>query len=300
MPPASPAPLIIATRLTRLLALLVTLASLTPGCSAAADPSAPAPIRVAAAADLTRALDELGRRFEAETGHALTFTFGSTGLLAHQLREGAPFDLFFAASRPFADAVVGAGACDPSTVAPYALGRLALWSRARPDRTPPSSLAELADPQRFRRIAIANPEHAPYGVAAREALTHAGLLEAVSSRLVLGDNVRQALQFAETGNADAAIVALALVIDDRTHPWTLIDEATHGPIEQTLVVCHRGQNRAGALAFARYVTSATGRALLDRYGFGLPGASGSAYDRDDAQPRDPPRASPPAQSTTAP
>jgi molybdate transport system substrate-binding protein len=231
--------------------------------------TADAPVRVGAASDLTAAFEELGRAFEAETGRAVTFSFGSSGLLAQQIRHGAPFDLFAAANVMFVNEVVAAGACDAATVAPYALGRIAIWTRAG-GATPPASLAELAE-ARFTRIAIANPEHAPYGRAAREALEAVGAWAAVEPRLVLGENVRQTLQFAETGNVEAAIVALALVIRDRVNPWLLVEESLHQPLEQALVVCTGGAGRAGGEAFAAFVASPRGRAVMRSYGFGLPG-----------------------------
>ncbi|MFN7135089.1 MAG: molybdate ABC transporter substrate-binding protein [Myxococcales bacterium] len=228
-----------------------------------------APVRVAAAADLTDAFTALGPGFEAASGQKVTFTFGSTGLLAKQLREGAPFDVFAAANVSFVDEVVKAGACDGATRAPYARGRVAVWTR-RDGAAPPRRLEELTD-ARFKRIAIANPEHAPYGQAARDALRQAGVWDEVAPRLVFGENVRQTLQLAETGNAEAAIVALALVVNDREHPWLLVDEALHPPIDQALVVCTRGANRAGGEAFAAFVASDAGRATMRRFGFLLPG-----------------------------
>jgi molybdate transport system substrate-binding protein len=251
-------------------ALLLLLAATFAGCKreVAAGASA-APIVVAAAADLTDAFGELGRVFEQETGRKVTFSFGSTGLLAKQLSEGAPYDVFAAANTSFVDDVVAAGACDGASKAPYGRGRLVVWTR-QGGVVAPRTLEELTSP-RFQRIAIANPEHAPYGKAAREALQHAGLWASLAPRLVLGENVRQTLQFAESGNADAAIIALALVAGDTDNPRLAIDETWHRPIEQTLVVCTRGQNRVGGGAFAAFVNSAAGRALMRQYGFLLPG-----------------------------
>lgn len=228
-----------------------------------------APVRVAAAADLMLAFEELGRDFERQTGQPVVFSFGSTGLLAKQLREGAPFDLFAAANVSFVDEVVAAGACDGATRRPYATGRIAMWSK-RGGVAPPATVAELAD-ARFTRVAIANPEHAPYGQAARQALEHAGVWRALEPRLVLGENVRQTFQFAQTGNVDVAIVALALVVSDRENPWSLIDAGMHRPIEQALAVCTHGANRDGGAAFSRFVSSEHGRSVMRRYGFLLPG-----------------------------
>lgn len=250
---------------------LQIIATLALGCSSGCKQAVPAtqPVRVAAAADLTAAFEALGRNFEAQTGKTVTFSFGSTGLLARQLREGAPFDVFAAANVSFVDEVVAAGACDGATKIPYARGRIAMWL-SDSNAKAPASIAELAE-ARFVKIAIANPEHAPYGAAAREALQRVGAWEAVQPRLVYGENVRQTLQLAETGNADVAIVALALVIKHRTGAWTLVDDSLHAPIDQALVVCRHGQDAAGGQAFAQYVSSPPGRTIMREYGFVLPG-----------------------------
>ena len=246
----------------------LVLAAVCLACACGADTEAP-PVRVAAAADLTDAFEAVGRAFTARTGHAVTFSFGSTGMLAAQIREGAPFDVFAAANVSFVDAVVAAGVCDGATKTPYARGRIAIWSR-RSGVAPARTLADLAD-ARFARVAIANPAHAPYGIAARDALVRAGVYETVAPRLVLGENVRQTLQFAQTGNVEAAIVALALVVNDRDDPWVVIAEDAHAPIDQALVVCRRGDRREGGDAFARFVASEEGRVIMRRYGFLLPG-----------------------------
>lgn len=229
----------------------------------------PAEVRVTAAADLSLAFTEIGQLYEQRTGQKVTFSFGSTGMAAKQLREGAPFDLFAAANVSYVDEVVSAGACDGATKAPYARGRVAVWTK-QGGVAHPRAFTDLAG-ARFKRIAIANPEHAPYGKAARQALEGAGIFSAVESRLVLGENVRQTLQFAESGNVDAAIVALSIIIKDDVNTWTIIDESLHQPIEQALVVCNRGKNRDGGHAFARFVNSEAGRTIMRRYGFLLPG-----------------------------
>jgi molybdate transport system substrate-binding protein len=253
--------------------LLVSLSvGVIVACGRGPDATSRAPIRVAAASDLSLAFEELGRLFERETGQPVVFSFGSTGLLAKQLREGAPFDLFAAANVSFVDTVVSGGNCDGDTKAPYGRGRIAMWSRAG-KRIIPTRLEDLTD-ERFVHIAIANPEHAPYGQAAKEAMQSVDIWERVQPRLVFGENVRQALQFAETGNAEVAIVALSLVIadiKDEKNPWTLIDESLHRPIDQALVVCNRGHDKEGGAAFARFVNSQSGRQVMRRYGFLLPG-----------------------------
>lgn len=228
------------------------------------------PLRVAAAADLALAFEELGKDFERQTGRRVDFTFGSTGLLERQIEEGAPFDVFAAANVSYADAAVKAGACDGATKRLYAQGRLALW--VKDAASLPKSLAELTSP-RFSKIAIANPEHAPYGKAAEESLAKAGVLGAVKNRLVFGDNVQQTLMFAQTGNVEVAIVALSLALKSGGAHLP-IDPTLHVPIDQALVACtHRrptGKPRE-ARAFIDFLSSPPARATMRRHGFLLPG-----------------------------
>src|ERR1044071_3039862 len=181
-----------------------TPATTTTPASAATAPKIDGALKVAAASDLTFAFKDLGAAYEKKTGQKVEFSFGSTGLLAKQLAEGAPFDVFAAANVSFIDDVVKAGACDASTKSDYAIGRLAMWAPNDPKVAPPATLNDLTD-KRFVKIAIANPEHAPYGKAAVEAMTAAGIYDAVKSKLVYGENVSQTLQFAQSGNAEVAM-----------------------------------------------------------------------------------------------
>ncbi|MCU0675063.1 MAG: molybdate ABC transporter substrate-binding protein [Myxococcota bacterium] len=222
-------------------------------------------VHVAAASSVTGAFEELGRAFHARTGTSVRFVFGASGSLAQQLDAGAPFDVFAAADEASVARVVQSGACDRSTAGEYARGRLVVWTRDGVEA--PRTLAELADP-RFARLALASPEHAPYGSAARDALRRAGLWATVEPRVVYAENIRQALQFAETGNVDAAFAARSLVIDD-ARPHLLVDEAMHAPIVQSLVVCRRGARREDGRAFADFVRSAEGAAILRRFGFAV-------------------------------
>ncbi|HEV2132118.1 MAG TPA: molybdate ABC transporter substrate-binding protein [Longimicrobiaceae bacterium] len=245
--------------------LVLCLLALPTGCGFRS--SAPPEIVVAAASDLTFAFRELGERFEEETGTRVVFTFGSSGQLAQQILHGAPVDLFASANLRFVDELQGAGRLVPGTRAVYARGYLVLWTRADAIRVPERT-EELAQPE-FRRIAIANPQHAPYGVAAREALQSARLWEALQPRLVYGENIRQTLQFAESGNADVAIVALALALATEGR-WTQVPEQLHQPLDQALAVVRGSANEAAARRFAALVTGEEGRAVLRRYGFGIP------------------------------
>lgn len=237
-------------------------------CGGETPSAAPKPVHVAAASSLMGAFEELGRAFHERSGTSVRFVFGATGSLAQQLEAGAPFDVFAAADEASVERLVERGACDASTAGPYARGRLVLWTRAGVE--PPRTLAELTGP-RFSRLALASPDHAPYGLAARQSLQHTNLWSTVEPRVVYAENIRQALQFAETGNVDAAFVARSLVIDD-PHPHLLVDESMHAPITQSLVVCRRGARREAGVAFADFVRSNEGAAILRR--FGLTPASG--------------------------
>ena len=242
---------------------LLLAATLTASCQS---PSAAVqePIQVAAASDLSNAFPELGKLFEARTGRKVTFSFAASGALAQQIAQGAPFDLFAAASASLVDDAVRAGACDGASKAPYARGHLSAWTKRGGPRL--TSLADLLQAE-IRHVAIANPEHAPYGRAARQALTRAGLWPELESKVVQADNVRQALQFAQTGNADVALVARSLVMDADDGRRLDIESSLHDPIEQALVLCRRGKNIEGARAFAALIESVDGQAVLQRYGF---------------------------------
>ncbi len=232
--------------------------------------SGDAPIKVGAASDLAFAFKDVGRAFEHKTGKQVTFTFGSTGQLAKQISEGAPYDVFAAANVSFVDEVVKAGACDPDTQAMYARGRIVIWSKPSSGIAAAKAVTELTD-ARFVKIAIANPEHAPYGRAAKEALESAGVWDAVKPKIVYGENIQQTLQFARTGNVEAAIAALSLAMVTEDGTYHVIDDALHRPIDQALVVCKRGANPPVARDFAAFVSSPEGRAIMKRYGFLLPG-----------------------------
>lgn len=233
------------------------------------------PLRVAAAADLALAFKEVGAAYQKKTGDKVIFSFGSTGLLEKQIAEGAPFDLFAAANVSFADDAIKSGACTAAGKQLYARGRIVVWWRRDAKVSPPRTIADLAD-KRFVKVAIANPAHAPYGQAARQALQKAGVWPQTSSKLVFGENVQQTLQFAQSGNAEAAIVALSLaVIADGG--YLLIPESLHRPIDQELVVCGKDPARmARARAFAAFVNAPAGRAIMKRYGFLLPGETHTA------------------------
>lgn len=221
-------------------------------------------VRVAAAADLTRAFEELGKAFEAKTRIRPLFTFDSSGSLAQRIDQGAPFFLFASASKQFVDEVVAHGGCDASSVQSYARGHIVVWVADGIEA--PKSLGELAEP-RFKRVAIANPETAPYGKAAKQALQRAGVWDKLAGRVKYGENIQATMQFAKTGAVDAAIVARSLAVATDGGASLAIDEALHEPIDQQLVLCGSGQEAEAARQLAGYIASPEGHEVMTRYGF---------------------------------
>jgi len=224
-------------------------------------------VRVAAASDLARAFEELGKAFEAKTHIRPVFSFDSSGLLAKRIDQGAPYYLFASAGKQFVDDVVANGKCDAATMRPYARGRIVVWCPSGVQA--PTQLAELADP-RFRRIAIANPEHAPYGAAAKQALEKAGIWDKLADRVKYGENVQATMQFAKTGAVDAAIVALSLAVVTDGGAFLPIDQSQYDPLDQQLVVCGNGEEADAAHQLADFINSPEGREVMTRYGFLLP------------------------------
>jgi molybdate transport system substrate-binding protein len=248
--------------ISTLLALLVFFA---PNQGAAAQPQRE--LIVAAAADLVLAFREIMPHFEQQHQAKVTLTFGSTGQLAQQIQHGAPVDVFFSASMAFVEDLRAKGAVLTDSMEPYAQGRIVLAThRSR------QALASVKDLTRedVRRIAIANPTHAPYGMAAREALVSTGVWDQVQPKLVYGENIRQALQFLETQNVDAAIISLSLA-DGPDIRFTLIDPSLHRPIVQAAAVTSRSRHSDLARAFIRFVNGPQGRPIMKRFGFLLPG-----------------------------
>ena len=237
-----------------------------PADGSALDPDA---LLVLAASDLVPAFQELAPIFEERTGTPVDLVFGSTGNLAAQIRHGAPADLFFAADERFLDDLVERGRIDGDTRRVYAVGRLVVTVPT--NRPLPHQLVELGD-DGYTTVAIANPEHAPYGRAARQALESVGIWEMLPDRIVFGENIAHTLRFVETGNVDAAVVALSLVqdSDQKTRPHLLVDGALHEPLVQAAGVTTDAPRPEAARAFLDFVTAPEGQALLERYGFEPP------------------------------
>ncbi len=250
----------------------VVIAACTPKGGTGDQAKKDEPLRVAAASDLSIAFPELGAAFEKQHGRKVEFNFGSSGLIAKQIREGAPFDVYAAANVQYVDDVVKAGSCLGDTKKMYARGRIVLW--AKDQEHLPQKIEDLADPK-YAKVAIANPDHAPYGKAAKQALEKTGAWKTTEPRIVYGENVQQTIMFARSGNAEAAIVGLSVAI---TTPgkYVEIDPSLYEPLDQAMVVCKGGPSGGKpneARAFVDFVGSEAGRAIMRRYGFLLPGES---------------------------
>ncbi len=247
-----------------------TAALLLASTLAASTPAAAGEVRVAAAADLTFALQALVERYQAEHGGRIKLSFGSSGKFTRQIEQGAPFDLFFSANEDYALRLVRAG-LTAGEGRLYAVGRIVLFQPSSSHAEEPPELEQLgalAEAGRLKRLAIANPEHAPYGQAAEQALRSAGVWERVRRHLVLGENAAQATQFAASGAADFGIVPYAMVLNPNLQArgrYRLIPERLHAPLRQRVVLLR--QPSAAALAFYQYLQGETARAVLARFGF---------------------------------
>ncbi|HVV81735.1 MAG TPA: molybdate ABC transporter substrate-binding protein [Kofleriaceae bacterium] len=247
------------------LVALVALAAFCVAPAAGCRRHARGTVRIAAAADLGAAFEELGKKFTAHTGLKPVFTFGSSGLLAKQLAEGAPYQVFAAANQSYIDDLVAKGRCDGGTRRIYARGRLVVWSKwAAIDK-----LADLTAPA-IQKIAIANPEHAPYGVAAQQALRASELWDQVQGKMVYAENVRQAMQWAQDGQADAAIVAMSLAVVTEGGRSLVVNPALHAPLDQAIALCGDPRSETDGARFLDELASPEGRELMERYGFILP------------------------------
>jgi len=229
---------------------------------------------IAAASDLQFALPEVAAAFERETGLTVRLTFGSSGNFTRQIRQGAPFQLFLSADEGYVQQLAREGLTGGDGTL-YALGRIVivtpLGSALEPDEAL-NGLKRALGEGRLKRFAIANPEHAPYGKRAEEALRHAGLWNDIQDKLVLGENVTQAAQFAVSGSTDGGIIAYSLALSPKIAKaahYALIPEDWHAPLRQRMVLL-RG---AGATAreFYSFLQGKASRAILKKYGFLLPG-----------------------------
>lgn len=262
----------------------VVLALTLAACSPSEIPSGGSPeggtkekrrVRIAAAADLKFAFAELEAALsQLPSPIEIQTTFGSSGNLYAQLNNRAPFDVFLSADRKYAQRLAENGHATASNVFDYATGRIVVWAHngEKADRIVRDGITALASPD-FKKISIANPEHAPYGVAAVAALEHYQLKEAVNDRLVLGENAAQSAEFARSGAADAGIIPISIAITEQMKDagkYQMISATAHKPIAQAGAILNWAENSDAARDFVNFLTSERGQEILKRYGFDPP------------------------------
>jgi molybdate transport system substrate-binding protein len=230
-------------------------------------------IRIAAAADLKFAMSELIEQYEKQNGEHVAVTYGSSGNFFSQMQNGAPFDLFFSADVEYSRKLETAGVAEPGTLYEYAVGRIVIWVPAESKLDLPRLQWKALLDSRVQKIAIANPAHAPYGRAAVAALQKADVYELLKAKLVYGENISQAAQFVQSGNAQAGIVALSLALSPAMNDgkrWE-IPIALYPPLEQGAIVLKNAKDKEAANAFLEFVKSQRGQEILKKYGFSPPG-----------------------------
>jgi molybdate transport system substrate-binding protein len=255
------------------LLVFAVLLFLTSGTAASPGDGAAREISVGAAADLSIVMPEIAQAYERTSGVAVKLSFAASGALTQQIENGAPFDVFFSADMDYPKQLIADGKADGSTLYRYAVGQLVLWAQASsPLDLEAKGMDVLLDPS-VQKIAIANPQHAPYGRAAVAALKHYGLYEKVTDRLVLGENIAQTAQFVESGNAQVGFVALAHAsapaMKGKGKYWKLPADA-YPALDQGAVVISHSPHAQDAEAFLKYMKTPEALAVLRNYGFTAP------------------------------
>jgi molybdate transport system substrate-binding protein len=229
-------------------------------------------LRVAAAADLQLAMNDLAQQFEKNGGAKVAVSYGSSGNFQAQIENGAPFDLFFSADAMYPERLVKSGKADAKSLTVYAQGHLVLWAPAGEHLDIAKRGFDALKDSRVQKIAIANPEHAPYGRAAVAALKKQGSYDQLKEKLVYGESISQAAQFAQSGSAQVGIIALSLTFAESMKggdKWEISAEY-YPPIQQEAVVINSSSNKAAAIAFLEFVKSEEGRKILANYGLTPP------------------------------
>jgi molybdate transport system substrate-binding protein len=229
-------------------------------------------IRVAAASDLQAAMPEIAKEFEAQTGVSVGVVYGSSGSFYAQIQNGAPLDVFFSADSEYPRKLEEAGFAEPHSIVIYGIGSIVLWMPANAICNPEMEGWKCLQKPGVKKIAIANPEHAPYGRAALAALQKAEIYDEVKAKLVFGENISQAAQFVQSGNAQAGILAYSLTRSPALSGGKLweIPKELYPPIEQTAIVLRAAKEKAAAQEFVKFVTKGAGRAVLAKIGFQPP------------------------------
>lgn len=261
--------------LRSLTALVLLAASLWMAAAAFGDDIGSKQITVAAAADLSVALKEIAANFEKQSGVQVKLSFAASGALTQQIQNGGPFDVFFSADMEYPRQLIASRDADGASLYRYAVGTLVLWVPTASPLDPANQGIKVLNDASVKKIAIANPQHAPYGRAAVEALKHFGVYERVQDRLVMGENISQAAQFVESGNAQVGFIALAHAIPLATRGegkfWKVPADA-YPALDQGVVVVSRSQHKREALAFVDYIKSKDAADVFRRYGFTVPEA----------------------------
>lgn len=243
-------------------------------------------LKIAAASDLTFAFTDVVARFQKQTGDGVELAYGSSGNFFAQIENGAPFDLFFSADVGYPQKLEAAGLTVPGTIYQYASGKLVIWVPDASKLDLSRGLAALLDPA-IGKIAIANPEHAPYGAAAVAAMRHEGVYDKIKGKLVLGENISQTAEFVQSGNADAGLVALSLAVAPAMKDkgrYVEIPARDYPPIIQAAVILKSSHNQELANEFLKFMKEPATVALMEKFGFSVPkdvanrnGGTGAAH-----------------------
>ncbi len=237
-----------------------------------------AQVTIAAAGDLQFVMADVAHRFEVQTGQQIHVTYGSSGNFFQQLENGAPFDLFFSANLDYPKKLEQDGFAEPGSLYEYAQGKLVIWIPSSSPLDLHRGINMLLDPT-VKKIAIANPRHAPYGQAAVAAMKNENIYAHVHGKLVLGENVSQALSFVASGSADAGLVALSLALSTNVRAsgrFAEVAEAAYPPIRQGCVILKAAKNKEAARQFVAFIRTPEIAHLFREYGFGVPGSPQSA------------------------
>ena len=236
-----------------------------------AQSTASKPLAIAAAADLQFALPEITAAYTKQTGNSAVVTYGSSGNLSSQIANGAPFDLLLSADASYPRQLISSGNANSNSLTFYARGSLAIWFGPNVEVGPAGPSVEALNLPSIQKIAIANPKHAPYGRAAEAALKSARVYDRVATKLVLGENIAQAVQFVDSGNAQAGLVALSLLIGSKhAGAWKALPIDSYPPLDQAAVITNRGEQNKDSQKFIDFLKSPEVRAIFQRYGFRQP------------------------------
>jgi len=238
------------------------------GTGEEAKPVDSTPMRIAGAANLVKVMEEIVPRFEKENGVEVDFIPGSSGKLAAQLKEGAPFDLFMAANVKFVDQATASGECLADSKKLYARGHLVMWSNEGAKDEPPAKLDGLAD-SKFETIAIAQPDQAPYGAAAKASLEKLGAWKKVEKRVIYGSSLEETIKLVDSGNAEVGLLALSQVIKAKGK-YVEVPDDLHDPLDQALAVCKNGKQQALAGKFVEFLATPAIQDLMKSYGYTIP------------------------------